>query len=145
MPPKLLNLVRWAVAGYLLLIAVATVVHLIITPFYQPDHDPDFTWWKAFDPFMVAGALLVVITAYLWKRAYKASGDDDLITDLKLTVLFYVGGANAIILVWSWLMITWGDPNQTQATLWLLVDSVGPMLALAAGRRLWREARAANA
>ena len=35
--------VKRLVALYLLLLAAATVVHLIVTPFYQPDHDPDFT------------------------------------------------------------------------------------------------------
>ena len=126
MPGLNLPLAKRAGALYLLLLAGATVIHLIITPFYQPDHDPDFTYWEAYDPFMMAGSLLVLLFAYL-----EANG------------LFYIGGVQAILLAWSWLMQVYGDPAQAQAVIWLLVDSVGVMLWLAAGRRLWREAASA--
>ena len=141
-----LTAVKRIVALYLLLLAAATVIHLIVTPFYQPDHDPDFTYWEAFDPFMMAGSLLVLASAYLWKRRHDVALAED--TNwrpyLEANGLFYIGGVHAILLAWSWLMQVFGDPTQAQPVIWLLVDSVGPMLQLAAGRRLWREAASAS-
>ena len=133
---------RRVVALYLLLLAAATVIHLIITPFYQPDHDPDFTYWEAYDPFMMAGSLLVLVAAFLWKRSHDATlnGAADWRAYLEVNGLFYLGGVHAILLAWSWLMQVYGDSAQAQPVIWLLLDSVGPMLWLAAGRRLWREA-----
>ncbi len=130
------------VALYLLLLAAATAIHLVITPFYQPDHDPDFTYWEAYDPFMMAGSLLVLVSAFLWKRSHDAAlnGAADWRAYVEVNGLFYIGGVQTILLAWSWLMQVYGDPAQAQAVIWLLVDSVGVMLWLAAGRRLWREA-----
>ena len=145
-PGQARALVKRAVALYLLLLAAATVVHLIVTPFYQPDHDPDFTWWEVFDPFMMAGSLLVLATAFLWKRRHDAALAPDGAAGWRayaeVNGLFYIGGVHAILLAWAWLMQVYGDPAQSEAVIWLLVDSVGPMLQLAAGRRLWREAGA---
>ena len=140
-----LAVVKRVVALYLLLLAGATIVHLIITPFYQPDHDPDFTYWEAYDPFMMAGSLLVLLFAYLWKRRHDAALPEanNWRAYLEVNGLFYIGGVQAILLAWSWLMQVFGDPTLTQPVIWLLVDSVGVMLWLAAGRRLWREAASA--
>ena len=137
--------IKRLVALYLLLLAAATVVHLIVTPFYQPNHDPDFTWWEAFDPFMMAGSLLVLACAFLWKRRHDAApaDDGDWRAYAEVNALFYLGGVHAILLAWSWLMQVFGDPAQAQPVIWLLVDSVGPMLQLATGRRLWRETASA--
>ncbi len=134
--------VRRIVAVYLLLLAAATVIHLIITPFYQPDHDPDFTYWEAYNPFMMAGSLLVLVAAFLWKRRHDAAldGPADWRAYVEVNGLFYIGGVHAILIAWAWLMRSWGDPAQSEGVIWLLLDSVGPMLQLAAGRRLWREA-----
>ena len=141
-----LTAVKRIVALYLLLLAAATVIHLIVTPFYQPDHDPDFTYWEAFDPFMMAGSLLVLASAYLWKRRHDAARAEatNWRPYLEANGLFYIGGVHAILLAWSWLMQVFGEPAQAQPVIWLLVDSVGPMLQLAAGRRLWREAASAS-
>ena len=134
------------VALYLLLLAAATAVHLIITPFYQPDHDPDFTYWEAYDPFMMAGSLLVLLFAYLWKRRHDAALPEanNWRAYVEVNALFYIGGVQAILLAWSWLMQVFGDPPLPQPVIGLLVDSVGVMLWLAAGRRLWREAASAS-
>ncbi len=134
--------VKRLVALYLLLLAAVTVIHLIVTPFYQPDHDPDFTYWEAFDPFMVAGSLLVLVSAYLWKRRHDAALPEanNWRAYVEANGLFYIGGVHAILVSWAWLMQAFGDPAQGQPIIWLLLDSVGPMLWLTAGRRLWREA-----
>lgn len=141
-----LALVKGAIAVYLLLLAAATVIHLIVTPFYQPDHDPGYTYWELFDPFMVAGSLLVLGAASLWKRRHDAAldGAADWRAYLEANGLFYIAGVQTILIAWAWLMQVFGDSAQSQPVIWLLVDSVGPMLQLAAGRRLWREAASAS-
>ena len=146
MNDRTLATIKRVAALYLLLLAGATAVHLIVTPFYQPDRDPDFTYWEAYDPFMMAGSLLVVIAAVLWKRRHDAAlnGAADWRPYLEVNALFYIGGVQAILLAWSWLMQVYGDSAQAQPVIWLLVDSVGVMLWLAAGRRLWGEAASAS-
>ena len=132
------------VAVYLLLVGLAVAVQFIIFPFYE-DHDSDLTVWKVLDWFMAVALVLAVAGAFLRKRAFDASSRDDVHWReyVEVNGLFY--GVLALTLAFfpNWFWVEWGTyPERASWVVWHAIDTAMPILFVALGLRLWREASA---
>ena len=126
-------------AAYLVLVAVAVAVNFIITPLYHPGGDAPFPVWEALNWFMAVGMVITVAAAYLEKRS--ADGDDDasLKRYLETNTVFYVAVAVLIAFLWNWFSHL--DPdNVPDGQLWIVIDTMMPIVMGVAGCRLWRNA-----
>ncbi len=129
------------VAAYLVLVAVAVAVHFIITPLYHPGGDAPFPVWDVLNWFMGAGMIITVIAAYLEKQRSDRDAGPDLKRYLETNAVFY--GAVAIFIVFFWNWFSSLDPdNAPDGQMWIVIDTMMPIVMGVAGCRLWRNAGA---
>ena len=130
------------IAAYLVLVAVAVAVHFIITPLYHPGGDAPFPVWEVLNWFMAVGMIIIVIAAYVEKRRTDGEPDADLKRYLETNTVFY--GAVAIFIVFFWNWFSNLDPdNVPDGQLWIVIDTMMPIVMGVAGCRLWRSGNAA--
>ncbi len=138
--------VKRIVALYLFALAPALAIHLVVTPLYLNEAAPDYGPWLWFNPFTVAGAVLITIAGFLHKRAVDARPADEIgwREYFEANLGFYLGGALTIAVFWNWFTVQWGPSDPASPITWIVIDTGVPLLALATGRRLWREAASAS-
>ena len=49
-------------------------------------------------------------------------------------------GVLTLAVLWNWFTVQWGPYDIASNLTWIFIDTTVPMLGLAVGRRLWREA-----
>ena len=131
------------VAVYLLLVAVAVLVYLLIIRFYDPALDEAAnTVWSILDPLMVVGMVVVLIVAYARKRQVDAGLADQPVHReyLEANVTLYFSAALFLMLLWSWFGFQWGGPDSDILLLWILIDTTVPLLLASTAHRLWHKA-----
>ncbi|MCY4579070.1 MAG: hypothetical protein OXD31_08475, partial [Chloroflexi bacterium] len=91
---------------------------------------------------MAVAAALGVIFAYLRKHSLEAAGLDRIVTRryLEANILFYGFIAIAMLFFWNWFdLLVDTDPQDTDRHIvWIIVDTVGPLLWGALGMHLLR-------
>lgn len=129
-------------ALYLFALAPALAIHLVVTPLYLNEAAPDYGPWLWFNPFTVAGAVLITIAGFFHKRAADArpAAEVGWREYFEANLAFYLGGALTIAVFWNWFTVQWGPSDPASPITWIVIDTAVPLLALATGRRLWREA-----
>ena len=98
--------------------------------------------WPPLNYLMAVAAALGVIFAYLRKRSLEAAGLDRIVTRryLEANILFYGFIAIAMLFFWNWFdLLVDTDPQDTDRHIvWIIVDTVGPLLWGALGMHLLR-------
>ena len=134
---------RRLAAIYLFLLALVVAGHYFAFPLYDRGPDPDVTAWLIIDWFSAAGLILLLIATFAWKRALPA--DPGWREYLEANVLFYLTVATALSYFPNWFLAEWGDADRQLWDVWAFIDAAIPILSVAAGLRLWREAAAEGA
>ena len=98
--------------------------------------------WTPINVLMALSSVLGVIFAYLRKRSVEAAGLDRIVTRryLEANILFYGLLAIAILFFWNWFDLHFdADPQDTDNSIvWIIVDTIGPLLWGALGMFLLR-------
>ena len=133
---------RRVVAVYMLLVAVAVPVHLLVTRFYDSSLDETANAvWRILDPLMVVGLVVVLIVAYARKRQVDAgpAGQPVHREYLEANVTLYFSAALFLMLLWNWFGFQWGAPDSDMPLLWIVIDTTVPLLLAATAHRLWHK------
>ena len=89
-------------------------------------------------PVMGAGMIITMPAAYVEKRPTDGDADADLKRYLETNAVFY--GAVAIFIVFYWNWFSNMDPdNVPDGQLWIVIDTMMPVVMGVAGCRLWRK------
>ena len=98
--------------------------------------------WTPINYLMAVSAALGVIFSYLRKRALEAAGLDRIVTRryLEANILFYGFLFIAMLFFWNWFDSLFdADPQDIDHHIvWIIVDTVGPLLWGALGMFLLR-------
>ena len=98
--------------------------------------------WGELDYLMALALVLGVIFAYLRKRSLESAGLDRIVTRryFEANLLFYGFVAMAMLFFWNWFdLLVDADPQDTDHNIvWIIVDTVGPLLWGALGIFLLR-------
>ena len=106
-----------------------------------PGGDAPFPVWEVLNWFVGAGMIITVIAAYVEKRRTDGDADAGLKRYLETNAVFY--GAVAIFIVFYWNWFSNLDPdNVPDGQLWIVIDTMMPIVMGVAGCRLWRNAEA---
>ena len=98
--------------------------------------------WGELDYLMALALVLGVIFAYLRKRSLESAGLDRIVTRryFEANLLFYGFVAMAMLFFWNWFdLLVDADPQDTDHKIvWIIVDTVAPLLWGALGIFLLR-------
>ncbi len=126
---------------YLIAVAVAVAVHFVLDPVIYDWADGETPpVWLVLDALMVVGLVLAIILSCQAKRAADAMDTVDVRQYVRANVTFYVAAGLLLLTLWNIVQIDWsaGD-QQPDGQVWVLIDTVLPLLFFSLGRRLVRE------
>ncbi len=126
---------------YLIAVAVAVAVHFVLDPVIYDWADGETPpVWLVLDALMVVGLVLAIILSCQAKRAVDAMDTVDVRQYVRANVTFYVAAGLLLLTLWNIVQIDWsaGD-QQPDGQVWVLIDTVLPLLFFSLGRRLVRE------
>ena len=127
-------------AVYLVLTGAAVAVHFIVNQLYDPLLEgTSLTVWRFLDPMMVAGLAIVILVGLVKKGRLDADGPVDR-RYIEANLLFYFGAALMLALLWNWFGVEFSDPVNSEALVWVFIDSTLPLLFISTGIRLLRKA-----
>ena len=123
------------------LVAVAVAVLFIITPLYHPGGDAPFPEWKVLNWFMAVGMVFTLVASYAEKRRVDGGGSADLKRYLEANTVFYGTAAVFILFFWNWFS-SLSPNNQPDGQLWIVIDTLMPIVTGVTGCRMWRNVEA---
>ena len=129
------------VALYLILLGIAVASHFLATQLYDPTLEgAALDVWLVLDPMMIVGALICLVVAFFRKLefggfSYGLGVSRDY---LEANVTFYVSAALLIMLTWNWFGVAFVDPPNDVGLVWIINDSILPLLLISTGIRLMR-------
>ncbi len=136
MPKKISGLI-------LILIAVAVAVYTVVEPLNYAAGDSRVAW-SYLDPLMMVAVLMGLFFGYARKRKVDREGGSAAVTRefLAANTAFYGFLFVGILLSWNWFNLL--NPeftaigDDTVTLVWVLVDSILPLLSVAMGMFLLR-------
>ena len=125
---------KWIVGRYLRAVAALVYLQYIGSQLYAPVWEGlSTTIWSILDPLMVLGLIIVVVGAYQRKRNVDGAADDGVSREyLEANGSFYLGVALLVGLLSNWLGFQFGNPEETEALLWIVIDITTPLLLFSA-------------
>ena len=125
-------------ALYLALVGAVVAGHFLANQFYDPLLEgTSLTVWRFLDPMMVAGLAIVLLVALARKRRLDLDGPVSR-AYLETNFTFYFAAALMLALLWNWFGVEWSEPVNSEALVWILIDSTLPFLFLSTAVRLLR-------
>ena len=139
MPNLLVNRI---IPVFLLVMAVAVGLNLILTPVYH-DGSADYVVWKIMNWPMAVGVAIALIAGYIRYRAAKREGPDSM-KSLRATLVFYGAIVLAIIFYWNWIWTLNPDSETGLAVTshmiyFPLADALYTVLGLSTAKYLWHD------
>ena len=132
-----MDAIRRVVGAILLITAVIVGIYFVVD---QLEILPFL--WPPLNYLMALSAVLGVIFAYLRKRSLESAGLDRIVTRryLEANILFYGFIAIAMLFFWNWfdLLVDTDSQDTDRHIVWIIVDTVGPLLWGALGMYLLR-------
>ncbi len=111
------------------LIAIAVLVHFVLSPFYEDSLDVDSVW-TVLNWFMAFGIVVTLAATYVHKRGLETDGSGTN-TYIWVNLVFYAAAVLAILFFWNWFDdLTVGEDGQSQTRLifWVVIDVLFIML-----------------
>ncbi len=111
------------------LIAIAVLVHFVLSPFYEDSLDVDSVW-TVLNWFMAFGIVVTLAATYVHKRGLATDGSGTN-TYIWVNLVFYAAAVLAILFFWNWFDdLTVGEDGQSQTRLifWVVIDVLFIML-----------------
>ena len=134
-----MQLLRKPLAIVLGLMAVAVLLHFVLSPFYPDSWDVDLMW-NVLNWFMAFGVIAILVLTYLHKRGVGADSDTNAF--ICVNVAFYAAAFMAILFFWNWFDdLTVGEDGQSQThrNFWVVIDALFVILAGEVSAHLWRD------
>ena len=135
-----MDIVRKPLAVVLGGTAAVVLIHFVFGPFYRDALDGGSVW-DVVNWFMAFSFIAALITTAAAKIA--ATRDDrDVKTYIQANVAFYATAALSIVFCWNWFNDLVGDGNGGDVTslVWVVVDTVFPILIGSVSVNLWKGA-----
>ena len=121
------------------LIALAVLLHFVLSSFYPDSWDVDLMW-NVLNWCMAFGVIAALALTYLHKRGVGADSDTNAF--ICVNVAFYAAAFLAILFFWNWFDdLTVGEDGQSNTHLifWVVIDALFVIIAGAISAHLWRE------
>ena len=135
-------LIKRIKALFLVAMAIAVALNLILTPVYH-DGSPDYPVWEIMNWFMAAAVLVALIANIMRKRSLKKETTGAL-DYLRASITYYGAIALTMLFFWEWFWIL--NPNSetgvaitSHVIYFPLVDTLFTIVALATGCHLWND------
>ena len=138
----MIGVVKRVTAVFLVAMAVAVAVNLILTPVYH-DGSPEYPVWRILNWFMAVAVFLALAASYLRRRDVE-SADADTLRRLRAGMAFYGAIVLTMLFFWGWLWTLnsdseTGDAVTSHLIYFPIVDSLFVVVALTTGRHLWSD------
>ncbi len=132
---------RRPIGIYLIAVAVAVAIHFVLDPVIYDWADGETPpLWLVLDALMVIGLVLAIIVSCKAKRAADAMESVDVRQYVRANVTFYVAAGLLLLTLWNIVQIDWAAGDQSpDPQVWVVIDTVLPLLFFSLGRRLVRE------
>ena len=130
---------RKPVAVFLMLGALAVLVHFWLSPFY-PDSWDVGTIWEVLDMIMAVG--IVVTLAYTFSYKRSVGSDDSTLAHICAYTAFYAAAVLAVLFFWNWfddLTKAAGEQSQTRLNYWVAINALYIVFTGTVGWHLWRK------
>ena len=136
-----IGMARKLTSIFLVLMAAAVALNLILTPVYH-DGSPDYPVWKILNWFMAVTVFIILVASCLQRRA--AGKDAGTFDRLRVSLTFYGAIALTMLFFWGWLWTLnpdseTGDAVTSHIIHFPIVDALFSVLALTIGRHLWSD------
>ncbi len=129
---------RKPVSVYLMLSALAVLLHFWLSPFYPGSWDVGVIWEWA-DGFMAVG--IVVTLAYTLSYKRGVGSDDSSLAHICAYTAFYASVVLAVLFFWNWFdeLASDADQSQTRNNYWVIINTMYIVLMGTVGWHLWRK------
>ena len=134
-----MQMLRKPLSVILGLIALAVLLHFVLSSFYPDSWDVDLMW-NVLNWFMAFGVIVCLVLIYVHKRSVGAdSGANAFIC---VNVAFYAAAFLAILFFWNWFDdLTAGEDGQgqTHRNFWVVIDALFVIIVAEVSAHLWRD------
>lgn len=137
----MIGIARKLTSIFLVLMAAAVALNLILTPVYH-DGSPDYPVWEVLNWLMAVTVFIILVASYLQRRA--VGKDASTFDQLRASLTFYGAIALTMLFFWEWLWTLnpdseTGDAVTSHIIYFPIVDALFSVLALTTGRHLWSD------
>ena len=133
-----MDVLRKPAAVYLVLSAIAVLVHFWLSPFY-PDSWDEGAIWNVLDALMAVGIVVTLAYTFSYKRG--VSSDDGTLAHVCAYTAFYAATVLAVLFFWNWFddLASSGDQSDTRFIFWPIINTMYIVLMGTVGYHLWRK------
>ena len=134
-----MDLAKRIIGYYLLLTALAAALLLIVTPLIH-DGSADYPLWKILNWFMAAGTVVILVVAFVARRAQGCEKVDTL-ERVRVSLVFYGAIVLAMLFFWEWFWTLNPDSETGEAVTshmvyFPIMDALYVVMSITVGRRL---------
>ncbi len=133
-----MDVLRKPVAVYLLVSALAVLLHFWLSPFY-PDSWDVSAIWEVLDAIMAVGIIATVAYTLSYKRG--VDSDAGTLAHVCAYTAFYAATVLAVLFFWNWFdeLASDADQSQTRNNFWVIINTMYIVLMGTVGCHLWRK------
>lgn len=133
-----MDMLRKPVAVYLVLSALAVLLHFWLSPFYPDSWDVDAAW-GVLNVLMAVGVVVTLAYTFSYKRG--VSSDDGTLAHVCAYTAFYAATVLAVLFFWNWFddLASGGDQSDTRFIFWPIINTMYVVLMGTVGWHLWRK------
>ena len=138
----MMDMIKWTLAVFLVAMAVAVALNLILTPVYH-DGSPEYPVWRIVNWFMAVGMLVALAVSYLRRRTL-ANGKASNLEHVRASMTYYGAVVLTMVFFWGWFWTLNPDSETGEAitshiVYFPIVDALFVVVTLAVGRHLWND------
>ena len=128
-------------AAFLVLMAVAVALHLMLTPVYH-DGSPEYPAWQAMN-WLMAVATFIVLVVSCFQR-FNVRAEASTFDRLRASLTFYGAVVLTMLFFWEWLWTLnpsseTGDAVTSHLVYFPIMDALFSVLSLTTGKHLWSD------
>ena len=129
---------RKPVSVYLMLSALAVLLHFWLSPFYPGSWDVGVIW-EVVDVFMAVGIVVTLAYTFSYKRG--VGSDESSLAHICAYTAFYASVVLAVLFFWNWFdeLASDSDQSQTRNNYWVIINTMYIVLMGTVGWHLWRK------
>ena len=133
-----MDVLRKPVAVYLMLSALAVLLHFWISPFY-PDSWDTGVMWDIIDVLMAVG--IVATMGYTFAHKRGVDSDAGTLAQVCAYTVFYAAAVLAVLFFWNWFddVASGGDQSDTRFIFWPIINTMYIVVVGTVGCHLWRK------
>lgn len=136
-----MDMLKKALAVILGLIALAVLIHFVLTPFYPPDSVDVGRVWAILDWFMAFGAIVILVSTFIDKRRIGSGENSTTKEYIAVNAAFYAAALLAIWLFWNWIdNLAVGEvQNDRRLIFWGFINPLFIIVTTVVSVHLWHD------